>query len=59
MLNGFSGLALQVGFYYALYNVMNTVFVTAGLLLLDQDVAFNKEKYKKDETNVHNQSDDS
>ena len=47
MMNGFSGLALQVSFYYALYNVMNTVFVSAGLLLLDQDVTFNKEKYLK------------
>ena len=35
MMNGFSGLALQVDFYYALYNVLNTVFVTAAFLLLD------------------------
>lgn len=48
MVNGFSGVSTNVGFYNALFNVLNTVFVTAGFLLLDQDIAFNQDQYVED-----------
>lgn len=52
--NGFSGLAIYTDLYYALFDVLNTVFVLAGFLLLDQDVAFNTKRYKHDAVRVSN-----
>ena len=48
MANGFSGLALFSGLYYALFDVCNTVLMLGSYLLLDQDVSFNHAKYKDD-----------
>jgi len=50
MINGCSGVAIYFGFYFSLYNVWNTVFSLALFVLLDQNVAFNKEKYMADAT---------
>lgn len=44
--NGFSGLAIYTDLYYALFDVLNTVFILGSFLLLDQDVAFNYKRYK-------------
>ena len=44
----FSGLSYNQAFYSALFNVLNTVLISAGFLLLDQDVAFAQEQYVED-----------
>ena len=46
MVNGYSGLATNIAFYYALYTVMNTTFNVAFYMILDQDVSFNPAKFK-------------
>ena len=47
--NGFSGVQLYFGFYFSLYNVLNTVFSLGFWLLWDQDVAFDEQKYHTDD----------
>ena len=46
--NGFSGLVIYVDFYLSLFTVINSFYALAFFLLLDQDVAFNPEKYTND-----------
>ena len=48
MTNGWSGHALQIELYYAIYYVLTTIFVSAGFLTFDQDVTFNINKYVDD-----------
>lgn len=48
MTNGFSGVAMYADTYYAMFDILNTVWVLMAFLLLDQDVAFNTERYKSD-----------
>ena len=46
--NGFSGLVIYVDFYLSLFTVINSFYALAFFLLLDQDMAFNPEKYTND-----------
>ena len=50
--NGFSGIAIYTDLYYAMFDVLNTVFILAAFLILDQDVAFNTERYNNDDQDI-------
>ena len=50
--NGFSGIAIYTDLYYAMFDVLNTVFILAAFLILDQDVAFNTERYSNDDQDI-------
>jgi len=49
MTNGFSGLNFCDNYYYALYNITNTMFGIAYYFFGDQDVSFNPEKFEREE----------
>lgn len=53
--NGFSGLAIYTDFYFALFTVINAFYTLAFFLLLDQDVAFNTERYANDADQIGGQ----
>lgn len=47
-MNGFSGSAIYVGYYYALFAVNNTTLALAFMLIFDTEVDYDFEKYPKE-----------
>ena len=47
MSNGFSGIAIFMDLYYALFNVLLTTITVASYILLDQEIYFAPDSYKQ------------